>query len=234
MKIQTISFIIFLTFILYFVVKSIVIKKYMNTKPIIETYVGNLRVANEIDDKRATKYAMRKFCEMGGYKCVQGPEEFTYDCQHTKATCEGESIYPTPKLSDAVPQYYEWRDNTTKEYKDYANQDKIYQISQTLSGGTSSEPLTNPDGICIIGNESFRSFCEKEHLKYNTSNGNCLTTKKYCNDRLLAYCNGDCYETPTGVTLRQVVGVTLSRSNPFVLREFLAAQAICDVTGRSK
>lgn len=199
---------------------------------LIETYVGNLRVANEIDEKRATKYALKKFCEMGGYKWVQGAEEFTYDCKHTKETCQRESVYPTPKTEDAIARYYEWRDNKSPEYKYYANEDKAYEIATNLSGGSASEPLTDPDGICLIGNEAYRKFCEDETLRYDPNDGNCYTTKQYCNNRLLAFCNGDCYQPPGTDITSKVFGTTVARV--LGAAEFATAQAICDATASNK
>jgi hypothetical protein len=99
---------------------------YQNSSIQKENYVGNLRVANEIDHKRAVKYAIKKLCEKNYYIWREGRGEFDYECTHTKESCEKDSIYPTPKYGN--PKYYEWRDTD--------------------------------GGKCILGNESFRTFCE--------------------------------------------------------------------------
>jgi hypothetical protein len=165
-----------------------------------EQYVGNLRVANEIDKKRAIKFAAKTLCEKKGYKWSQGGDEFIYDCKHTKDTCRNESVYPTPE--SGYPRYYEWRDQSDPEF------------NETLTGIISQNSTTKRDdeGVCILGNETFRNFCEKEELRYDANNGKCYTTKQYCNDKQLAFCDGDCFETPTSKIAGAVFGTTIGRA----------------------
>lgn len=162
-----------------------------------ETYVGNLRVITPLDKKRALKYALKQICEEKGYKWYDdASNEFIYDCRHTKETCENESIYPTPE--DQIPQYYEWRDSDSPDGETIEK-----RIPPTVQ---------KPDGYCIMGNEEFRKLCLKEDLVYNTSNGECKTTKPYCNSKLLAFCDNDCYEPPNTMVLSKLFGNTLSRT----------------------
>lgn len=65
---------------------------------------------------------------------------------------------------------------------------------------------------CIIGNEAFREFCEKEGLTYSPDSGKCKTNKKYCSSKGLPYCNGDCYIPPLQWVSEQVFGTTLGRT----------------------
>lgn len=181
-----------------------------------ETYVGNLTVATDNDRKRAMKFALQRMCQTKGYKWVQFEDEFTYDCVYTKETCEKESIYPT-KDGD-LPQYYEWRANDSKDAKE-AKEKMINSTTLSSDFDESSLPQakkaivnTIEDGMCIIGNETFRKTCEANDLTYNKNDGTCVTNKKYCNNRCLAYCNGDCYQFPTSWVLETVLGTTLGRS----------------------
>lgn len=166
----------------------------------IEEYVGNLKVANEIDKQRAHKFALKTLCEKNGYKWSQGGDEFVYECKHTKDTCINESVYPTPK--DGIHKYYEWRDKSDPEFK------------ETLSGIISQQSTTkwDDDGVCIMGNENFRKFCEDENLRYDTTTGKCYTTKKYCRDKQLAFCNGDCFEPPVSKITSAIFGTTIGRA----------------------
>jgi hypothetical protein len=65
---------------------------------------------------------------------------------------------------------------------------------------------------CIIGNEGFRDFCEKEGLTYDTETGICKTNLKYCNSKGLPFCNGDCFIPPLQWLSEQVLGTTLGRT----------------------
>lgn len=182
---------------------------------IIENFSG-LRVIQEIDRKRATKFAIKKLCEKGGYKWFQGPDEFVYDCKHTKQTCQGESVFPTPQTENAVPKYYEWRDKNSPVYKEYSKLNQELDVSNAISAslGESSKytNVLDEDGICIIGNEPFRQFCEDETLRYDINDGKCYTTKPYCNQKLLAFCDNDCFEPPFSNVLSKVFGNTLGRT----------------------
>lgn len=191
-------------------------KKYWNTNTIFEknkeTFIGTKRIATDLDHKRAVKYAMQKMCEKGGYAWIQGGDEFTYDCKHKKETCLRESVYPTQK--DAVPQYYEWRDSNSSEAKEAGLSGEEYGTGRTISGSFADQDTINSEkvgGICIIGNEPFRDFCEGELLRYDTSDGKCYTTKEYCGPRLLAFCNGDCFETPGTKVISSVFGTNIGR-----------------------
>lgn len=180
---------------------------------------GNLRVANELDPKRAIKQAVRKLCEKGGYTWVQGESEFIYDCKHNKTSCLKDSVYPTRE--NYVPRYYEWREYDSEDAKEAAKLGASFGSARLLSSSLGqSADLSKEEyirseetnGVCIIGNESFRQTCEKDSLNYDPSTGKCTVTKKYCNDRLLAYCDGDCFEPPVGMVLSKVAGTTLGRS----------------------
>lgn len=184
-----------------------------------ENYVGNLRAANELDRKRAVKYGLEMMCKKRGYKWVQGGDEFVYDCKHTKDTCENESVYPTPNTPYAVPKYYEWRDSSDEEFFETGEALVEAGTGRLLSStvGQSSdfsrkEDVIRSDGVCILGNEPFRKFCEGENLRYDQNTGKCYTTKPYCNKRLLAFCDDDCFEPPVGMVLSAVFGSTLGRS----------------------
>jgi hypothetical protein len=187
----------------------------------IETYVGNLKVATDLDKKRAAKYAMEQMCKKKGYIWVQGGNEFVYDCKHSKQTCERDSIYPTPDSEDAIPQYYEWRDVNSPEAQEAAKLAEEFSTGRMLSSqmGQSSD-ITDRDyvlnkdigGLCILGNEAMRKMCENEGLRYDKSNGKCFTTMEYCYPKQLAFCDGDCFQPPVSYLSQQVFGKTLGRS----------------------
>lgn len=171
-----------------------------------EGYTGNLRVATELDRKKAMKYALRTLCEKGGYAWYESPEDqFIYDCKHTKETCNKESVYPTKEGKS--PKYYEWRDISSPDGQIISN-----RIPPTVQ---------SQNGFCILGNESFRKTCEDEYLNYNKGDGTCKTTKPYCNSKLLAYCNGDCFESPDTMILSRLFGNTLSRPLTQTLTELI-------------
>ena len=213
---------------------------FRKSKRIVEGYVGNLKVETELDRKRALKYALKKTCEKRGYRWIEGGDEFTYDCKHTKETCKRDSVYPTKK--DEIPQYYEWRDVNSKDAKDVASKtvnlidNKPQSTSKTLGQSSLSESeydINNEDagGICIIGNERFRSFCEDNDLTYNPDDGSCVTNRKYCNNRCLPFCNGDCYLPPDTWTFEQVFGTTLSRS--FGCARNMTLEGVCSVVEKN-
>jgi hypothetical protein len=190
-------------------------------KSVRETYVGNLKVATEYDIKKAAKFAIEQICKKKGYIWVQGGSEFVYDCKHSQQTCERDSIYPTPDTEDAIPQYYEWRDINSPEAQEAAKLAEEFGTGRMLSSqlGDSTD-ITDRDyvldrdigGLCILGHEPMRKLCEDEGLRYDKSNGKCFTTKEYCYPKLLAFCNGDCFQPPGSYLSEQIVGKTAGRS----------------------
>lgn len=190
-------------------------------KSVRETYVGNLKVATDYDIKKAAKFAIEQTCKKKGYIWVQGGQEFVYDCKHSQQTCERDSIYPTPDTEDAIPRYYEWRDINSPEAQEAAKLAEEFGTGRMLSSqlGDSTD-ITDRDyvldrdigGLCILGNEAMRKTCENEGLRYDKSNGKCFTTKEYCYPKLLAFCNGDCFQPPASYVSEQVFGKTLGRS----------------------
>ena len=201
------------------IVIIIVVLNYMKNKRTIETYVGNLKVATDLDKKRASKYALQQMCQKNGYVWVQGGDEFIYDCKHSKTTCERDSIYPTK--DDAIPQYYEWRDADSEEGQEAAKLGQEFSTGRLLSSYmrqsaniSNASDILNKDigGICILGNEPMRSMCESEKLRYDKTTGKCFTTKEYCYSKLLAYCNGDCFEPPYTYITVKVLGKTVGKA----------------------
>lgn len=192
-------------------------KKYKGN---IETYVGNLKVATDLDKKKAAKYAMKEMCEKKGYLWIQGSSDFIYDCKHSKTTCERDSIYPTP--DDAIPQYYEWRDIDSEEAQEAAQLGQEFSTAGLLSSSlghsaniSNASDILNKDivgGLCILGNEPMRKLCEDEGLRYDKTNGKCFTTKKYCYSKLLAYCDGDCFNPPASYVTEKIFGKTIGRT----------------------
>jgi hypothetical protein len=190
-------------------------------KSVRETYVGNLKVATDYDMKTAAKFAIEQICKKKGYIWVQGGSEFVYDCKHSQQTCERDSIYPTPDTEDAIPQYYEWRDINSPEAQEAAKLAEEFGTGRMLSSqlGDSTD-ITDRDyvldrdigGLCILGPEPMRKLCEDEGLRYDKSNGKCFTTKEYCYPKLLAFCNGDCFQPPGSYLSEQIVGKTAGRS----------------------
>lgn len=207
--------------ILFFLYKKYQSVNYasQNESSKIEPFIGTSRMETELDKKRAVKYAMKKMCEKQGYQWIQGGDEFVYDCKHTRDTCLRESVFPTKK--DADPKYYEWRPTSSPDAKELGIEAEKYGMGSTISGATnlSKEEVNAVEagGVCIIGNEPFRQFCEDEFLQYDPSNGKCVTTAEYCNPRMLAFCNGDCLETPSSKVLSSVFGTTIGRSLPTLL-----------------
>jgi hypothetical protein len=185
------------------IITIIIILKNKNKLSIKETYVGSLRVATPLDEKRALKYALREICQKGGYEWFDSDkDEFLYDCKHSKATCVNESIFPTPAGKNA--NYQEWRTIDSPDGKTIAKR--------------SARMMQSPTGYCIMGNEEFRKLCEKELLDYNPSTGECKTTRDYCKSKFLAFCPAigeegyDCYENFVTAVTGKVFGNTLSRT----------------------
>ena len=193
-----------LLLIIIFLVISIIYRKYYISKK--EHITSSL--ANEIDKKRAHKYALKKMCEGNGYFWQEFGDEFTYECRHTKKTCLGESVYPTPKAEGTPPRYYEWRDKSHPDVKKILEFDKQTQSeSQNEIGGE-----TEREGMCIMGLEAYRKWCEDEKLRYDPENGQCYTTKPYCQKKLLGFCNNDCFEPPSGMMLSKLFGNTIGKA----------------------
>jgi hypothetical protein len=190
-----------------------------------------LRVANEQDKKRALKFALQRMCETKGYKWVQFEDEFTYDCLHTQETCEKESVYPT--MVGGTPKYYEWRSNNTKDAKEarekMVNNVTLSQNLDESSLSQASKGIVNTEvkGMCITGNEMFRKTCEENDLTYNKNDGTCVTNRKYCFNRCLPYCKGDCYQPPASWLTETVLGATLGRG--LSCANNMATQGLCEI-----
>lgn len=162
----------------------------------IEHYYGQKRVATPDDEKRAIKYALKDLCENTGHIWSEGETEFSYGCIHSQKTCLDNSKYPTRKGD--IPAYYEWRNAGSDDWNEVTS----------FSGDYSNDA----GGVCILGNETFRELCEKDKLRYDSSNGKCFTTKEYCNSRLLAFCDNDCFEDPISLIGKNIVGTTIART----------------------
>jgi hypothetical protein len=80
---------------------------------------------------------------------------------------------------------------------------------------------------CIIGNEGFREFCEKEGLTYDPETGKCKTNGKYCMNKGLPFCNGDCFIPPLQWINEQIFGVTLARTISQASVERWITEGIC-------
>lgn len=174
-----------------------------------------LTVATENDELRAQKHALKKMCEENGYTWTQYENEFAYDCKHTKETCLGDSVYPTK--SDDIPKYYEWRDSQSPDYKEVIRLESSSGIlsSKVGASGDLQSGIGSGNGMCIMGLEAFRKWCEDEKMRYDPTNGQCYTTKPYCQKKLLGFCNGDCFEPPGGMILSKIFGKTLGQSISF-------------------
>lgn len=173
----------------------------------------SVRIGTKTDYLKAQKYALQKLCEEKKYTWKQFDNEFMYDCKHTKETCLAESVYPTPKTDKAVPKYYEWRDVNSSDYKEAVRLESSSKILSASAGVTEdrTSQMGGGDGMCIMGSEGFREFCENENLRYDNTDGNCYTTKQYCQPKLLAFCDNDCFEPPSGMILSKVFGTTVGR-----------------------
>ena len=193
-----------------------------------------LRVATETDRLRAQKYALKKMCEKNGYVWKQFDNEFMYDCKYTRDTCKGESVYPTPDTEGAVPRYYEWRDNKSPDYKEAVRLESTGPLLSAIMGKSDDvKSQMADDGMCIMGSESFRKWCEDEKLRYDPTSGNCYTTKEYCIPKLLAFCDGDCFEPPGGMILSKVFGTTIGRALGSVTGDLLTVGA-CEAAEAAK
>lgn len=82
---------------------------------------------------------------------------------------------------------------------------------------------------CVVGNEAWRAWCDKEGLKYDPDTGRCRVTREYCLKKQLNYCNGDCYQPPVSWVAEQIFGATLGRAINNVLPEKWITQAACDL-----
>jgi hypothetical protein len=80
---------------------------------------------------------------------------------------------------------------------------------------------------CIIGNEGFREFCEKEGLTYNAETGQCKTNRPYCFNKGLPFCNGDCFVPPIQWVSEQIFGTTLGRTVAQASLERWVAEGAC-------
>jgi len=222
---------IFVVFLIYFIFQ----------KRNVENFEAN-KVATETDRKRAIKYALENLCKSRGYTWFQGSDEFVFDCKHTKSTCLRDSVYPTKEGN--IPRYYEWREYGSDDAKkagyygvnDTSDMTRILSSQIGLSANTIREvDINNKElgGVCIMGNEQFRDFCEKEDLRYDTTNGTCYTTQKYCDKRLVPFCNGDCFDDPGALVLKGLFGDTLGRTMgvnlPGFRETYLLTQAACRV-----
>lgn len=219
---------------------TILLTLFLMYKPTKETYTGNLRVENDKDKKLALKYALKKVCEKRGYKWIEGGDEFTYDCKHTEETCKRDSVYPTKE--GAIPQYFEWRASNSSDAKDVGSKTvnimdgRPQSLSKSVGQSSLSESendINNEDagGLCILGNERFRSFCEENGLTYNPDDGSCVTNRKYCNNRCLPFCNGDCYLPPDSWAYEQIFGATLSRS--FGCARNMTLEGVCSAVQKT-
>jgi hypothetical protein len=182
-----------------------------------------LRVATETDQLRAQKYALEKMCKENGYSWKQYENEFAYDCKHTKKTCIGDSVYPTPDTSEAIPRYYEWRDGQSPDYKEVIRLESSSGILSSKMGASDNiqSGIGGDNGMCIMGLEAYRKWCEDQGFRYDSTNGQCYTTRPYCENKLLAFCNGDCFEPPVGMVLSKVFGNTIGRSVGAVAGDFI-------------
>ena len=177
-----------------------------------------MRVATEIDDRRAVKYAIQKMCKENGYAWFQGADEFVFDCKHNKETCLRDSVYPTEK--EEIARYYEWREYGSEDAKlaGYQGVNSNNDLTQMLSASLelSSNVVKEIDidnkeigGVCIEGDETFRSFCEENKFTYDKETGKCLTNANYCMSKTLNFCNGDCYDDPITFGSKALFGETL-------------------------
>lgn len=212
-------------FIILLFIISIFYFYYLNNT-ITETYVGNLKVATDLDRRKALKYALQQTCINKGYKWVELGDEMTFDCKYTKDTCLKDSIYPTQE--NKLPKYYEWRDSTSEDAKKVVentlnspsrnvsasdtSQDTLSKKIGLSSLSQTEQDILDKDGLCILGNETFRQFCEDNGLTYNPKDGSCVTNESYCLKRVLPFCNGDCYKPPVSFLTESVLGTTLGRS----------------------
>jgi hypothetical protein len=220
----------------------IIFYKYFQIK---ETYVGDLRVANETDKNRAIKFALETLCKKKGHRWIPLGGELEFDCKFTKKSCINESVYPTPENKPA--KYYEWRDSKSEDAQKVVENTlnskskniDVYDVSQeTLSkkAGLSSasqkkSDILDKEGLCIIGNEYFRKFCEDNNLTYNKDTGACVTNEPYCLKRVLPFCDGDCYKPPGSWLAESVLGTTLGRS--LAALENYSYAGICKAANKS-
>ena len=213
----------YIYFIILIIILTIVLYKYTHIK---ETYVGNLKVATELDNRRALKYALKETCIKKGHRWLDLGDEMEFDCKFTKNSCIKESVYPTPE--GKYPRYYEWRNSNSEDAKkvventlnsksktidvtDVSQESLSKQIGLSSASQKKSDIL-DKDGLCIMGNEYFRKMCEDNQLTYNKDTGSCVTNEPYCLKRVLPFCDGDCYKPPTSWLTESVLGTTLGRS----------------------
>jgi hypothetical protein len=183
-----------------------------------ELYTGTLRVATDLDFKRAYKFALQQTCIENGNTWVQGGDEFNYDCKYNKESCLKNSVYPT--LVGDNPSYYEWRKN--------GSTDAINANLNSLQDNTIN--INDNGGICIIGNETYRDFCEKNKLTYNPEDGSCVTNKDYCLTKVLPFCNGDCYVPPNTWLTQNLFGTTLGRA--LTAPQSYLVEGICELDNK--
>lgn len=231
---------LFLTIVILFVTYFIYKTFYNNT--IIET-LDATKIATESDSKRAMKYALEKRCKNKGYFWFQGADEFVFDCKHTKTSCSKDSVYPTKE--GVIPSYLEWREFGSEDANlaGYLGAQKTNDMTSILSAqpsiGISSNITTKFDnkelgGVCIIGNEEFRKFCENEGLRYDITNGQCYTTQPYCAKRGMPFCNGDCFDDPSLMINKAILGDTLGTILSVASPSYLITQAACAIDTESK
>lgn len=213
----------YLYFILFIILITVILYNYYTIK---ETYVGNLKVATELDNRRALKYALEQTCKNKGHRWINLGDEMEFDCKFTKDSCIKTSIYPTP--DNKAPRYYEWRDSNSEDAKKVVkntlnsksknidvtdtSQDTLSKQIGLSSASQKKSDILDKDGLCIMGNEYFRQLCEDNQLTYNKDTGQCVTNEPYCLKRVLPFCDGDCFKPPGSWLSESILGTTLGRS----------------------
>jgi hypothetical protein len=126
---------------------------------------------------------------------------------------------------------YQWIEGNTEDSWECAHtretclEDSIYPtLEDAIPQYYEWRPKTQR---CIIGNEGYRYFCEKEGLTYNAETGECKTSREYCNKKGLPFCNGDCYIPPLQWLNEQIFGKTIGRTLSQGTLERGIAEALC-------
>jgi|GWRWMinimDraft_5_1066013.scaffolds.fasta_scaffold06545_1 hypothetical protein len=177
----------------------------------IEPYTQQ-QIATDRDILLATKEAFRKRCVNNGYIWKESG-----DVKTSTATNQ-------PSVLSSGTDEFRYDCLHTREtclknsiYPTYAEDPPSYYEWRSEPG----------NDRCVIGNEGFRDFCEKEGLTYEPETGNCKTNKQYCFNKGLPFCNGDCYVPPGQWLSEQIFGTTLGRTLAQASPERWIAEAAC-------
>jgi hypothetical protein len=153
---------------------------------------GKICFRTEKDDQDAMEYAYRKLCIEKGH-CFIKNEDGSYQCTFTKEGCLNNSEKPKDARREAL-------------------------VDENGEGNLNYNYMEWRDGVGCVDGSGFKlikKFCETDHpcgmgmLKYDSTNGTCKITPRYCAEMRMEYENGKCY--PKDVIAEGIFGKSMVR-----------------------